>query len=161
MPIAEGSKIPADAAGFTLQDGHPNKVTMGDLLAGQKAVIFGLPGAYTGTCTNQHLPSYVKEAQALKAKGVDQIYCLAVNDVFVLEAWNKQHGSDDITMLSDGNGDITRALDLGFDASAFGLGFRSKRFAMYLEDGVIKALDVEEKPSACSVSTASAILARI
>lgn len=161
MPIAVGAKIPSDLTGFIFKDGAPTKVTLGDLLGGKKAVLFGIPGAFTPTCTNQHLPSYVKDAGALQAKGVDAIVCLAVNDVFVLDAWNKAGGDPQITMLSDGNGDITRALGLELDASALGLGTRSRRFAMIVDHGTVKALEVEEKAGQCTVSAADNILTKL
>lgn len=161
MPIAVGAKIPSDLTGFILKEGAPTKVTLGELLGGKKAVVFGIPGAFTSTCTNQHLPSYVKDADALKAKGVDAIICLAVNDVFVLDAWNKAGGDPKITMLSDGNGDITRALGLQLDLSAIGLGTRSQRFAMVVDQGTVKALEIEEKAGQCTVSSADNILTKL
>ena len=160
MPIAVGTNVPADVAGFVLDNG-PKKLSLGDVTGGKRVVMFGIPGAFTGTCTNEHLPSYVKEAASLRAKGVDEIVCLAANDVFVLQEWNRQHGSDDITMLSDGNGEIAGALGLAVDLSAVGLGSRVTRFAMVLDDGVVEALNVEEKPGTCTLTSAQSILEQI
>lgn len=161
MPITVGAKIPSDLTGFILKDGGPTKTTLGDLLGGKKVVLFGIPGAFTPTCTNQHLPSYIKDAGALQAKGVNTIICLAVNDVFVLDAWNKAGGDPQITMLSDGNGDISRALGLDLDLSAIGLGTRSKRFAMIVDQGTVTALEIEEKAGQCTVSSADHILTKL
>ncbi len=161
MPIAVGAKLPSDVVGFVSEDGLPVKRPLSDLVAGKKVVIFGIPGAFTRTCTKEHLPGFATDFDALTAKGVDSVICLATNDVFVLDAWNKANGDERITMLSDGNGDITRALDLGLDSSARGLGFRTTRFAMIADDGVVKALEVEEQASQCSVSAAANILAKL
>ncbi len=161
MPIAVGTQVPADPAGFVLSEQGPAKTTLGEVTAGKKIVMFGVPGAFTGTCTNEHLPSYLREAEALGAKGVDGIVCLAANDVFVLDAWNSQHGGREITMLSDGNGEIAAALDLAVDLGAVGFGRRVTRFAAVIDDGTVTSLDVEENPGVCSVSAAGAILAKL
>ena len=160
MPIAVGAKVPADTAGFVL-DETPKKVSLGEMTSGKRVVMFGIPGAFTGTCTNEHLPSYVREAASLRANGVDEIVCLAANDVFVLQEWNRQHGSDDITMLSDGNGAIASALDLAVDLGVVGFGSRVTRFAMVLDDGIVTALHVEENPGTCTISSAQSILEQI
>ena len=117
--------------------------------------MFGVPGAYTGTCTNQHLPSFAENQAALTEKGIDTVICMSTNDISVLDAWNAAHGAEHITMLADGNGDITRALDLGVDLSVVGMGFRTRRFAMFVDDGVVKALNVEESPATCGITSAS------
>ncbi len=161
MPIAVGAKLPTDVNGFVLEKGLPAKKSLGDIVSGKKVVIFGIPGAFTPTCSNEHLPSYTKEVGAFKAKGVDDVICLATNDVFVLDAWNQATGNAQITMLSDGNGDITRALDLGLDAGGYGMGFRTTRFAMIVENGVVKAIDVEESAVNCGVSAGPSILAKL
>ncbi len=159
MAIAEGSKIPADAGGIVWKDG-PTPVKLADLVAGKKSILFGIPGAFTPTCSNQHLPTFAKDAEAIAGKGIDQVICISTNDIFVLEAWNKASGGENITMLADGNGDVTRALDLGLDASGLGLGFRTTRFAMLIDDGVVTALNVEDSPRECTVSSAQGILER-
>ncbi|MEE9278083.1 MAG: peroxiredoxin, partial [Dehalococcoidia bacterium] len=151
----------ADVGGVIMEGGAPKPVKLSELVAGKKAIIFGIPGAFTPTCSNQHLPSFVNDAQALADKGIDSVICMSTNDIFVLQAWNQASGGENITMLADGNGDISRALDLGLDASALGLGFRTTRFAMYVEDGVVKALNVEESPRECTVSSAQGILERV
>ncbi|MXY79493.1 MAG: peroxiredoxin [Chloroflexi bacterium] len=161
MPIAEGDTVPADASGTTMQDGKPSATTLAGLVAGKKAVVFGVPGAYTGTCTNQHLPSFAENQAALTEKGIDTVICMSTNDISVLDAWNAAHGAEHITMLADGNGDITRALDLGVDLSVVGMGFRTRRFAMFVDDGVVKALNVEESPATCGITSASGILERV
>ena len=159
MAIAEGSKVPADVGGIVWKDG-PTPVKLADLVAGKKSILFGIPGAFTPTCSNDHLPTFTKDAQAIVDKGIDQVICISTTDIFVLQAWNKASGGDNITMLADGNGDVTRALDLGLDASGLGLGFRTTRFAMLIDDGVVTALNVEGSPRECTVSTAQSILER-
>ncbi len=139
----------------------PAPTNLAELLGGKKSVLFGIPGAFTPTCTNQHLPSYVNDAAALQAKGIEQVICMSTNDIFVLDAWNKANGGSSVTMLADGSGDITRALDLGLDLSARGMGYRTTRFAMVVDDGVVQALNIEESPAACTVSSAQAILERV
>ena len=158
MAIAEGSAVP-EAGGVIWADG-PKPTTLADLFAGKKSILFGVPGAFTPTCSNLHLPSFNDKAQ-LDAKGIDQVVCMSTNDIFVMQAWNESAGAEHITMLADGNGDVTRALDLGLDASGFGLGFRCMRFAAVIDDGVITALNLEEEPGACELTTASGILERV
>ncbi|PZC47568.1 MAG: cytochrome c peroxidase [Chloroflexi bacterium] len=161
MPIAEGASIPADASGMTFQDGKPAPTALAELVAGKRAIVFGIPGAFTGTCTNQHLPSFAQNQEALSAKGIETVICMSMNDISVLSAWNAAHGAASITMFADGNGDVTRALDLGVDLSVAGMGFRTRRFAMFVENGVVKALNVEEKPGICEISSATGILERV
>ena len=161
MPIAEGARIPADAKGTALADGKPAPTALADLVAGKKAVIFGIPGAFTPTCSNQHLPSFAQNQSALADKGIDTVICMSTNDIFVLNAWNAASGADHITMFADGNGDVTRALDLGVDLGVAGLGFRTTRFAMVVDDGVVTALNVEESPGTCEVTSADGILSRV
>ena len=161
MPIAVGSKVPSDPVGFILTGEGPTKTSLGEITAGKKIVMFGIPGAFTGTCTEQHLPSYLREADALEAKGVANIVCLSANDVFVLDVWNSQHGGSEITMLSDGNGEIASALDLAVDLGVVGFGQRVTRFAAIIDNGVVTALDIEENPGVCSVSAAGEILAKL
>jgi peroxiredoxin len=161
MPIAAGAQLPADVTGFVMENDAPTKKTLGELTAGKKVVIFGIPGAFTPTCDQQHLPSYVQELSNLKSKGVDQVICLAMNDVFVLKEWNKNNGDPDILMLSDGNGEITNALDLALDGKGFGLGQRTTRFALVADDGAVSTIEVEAKAGECSVSAAPNILSKL
>ena len=143
----------------TLQDGV-QAITTDDLFKGRKVVLFSLPGAFTPTCSAKHLPGYVEKMGDFKAKGVD-VACMAVNDAFVMNAWGKsQNVPAELTMLADGNGAFADALGLKFDASAFGMGERAKRFALYAEDGVVKALHVEA-PGEFKVSSAESMLEAI
>ena len=136
----------------------PNAFQVGDLTKGKKIVVFGLPGAFTPTCSAKHVPSYVANIDKLKSKGVDEVWCVSVNDAFVMGAWGKDQKADGkVVMLADGNGDFTRAVGLELDATANGLGKRSKRYAMVVDNGVVKTLNVEA-PGAFEVSSAEAIL---
>ena len=161
MPIAAGAKLPADVTGFVMENDKPTPKTLGELTAGKKVVMFGVPGAFTPTCDQQHLPSYVQELSNLGAKGVDQVICMSMNDIFVLQEWNKASGASSILMLSDGNGDITNALDLALDGTGFGLGQRTTRFALIADDGMVRAVEVEAKAGECSVSAAPNILSQL
>ena len=121
-----------------------------------------MPGAFTPTCTNMHMPSFVKNADAFKAKGVDAIAVTGVNDVFVMDAWKKSTGADGkIDFLADGNGEFAKAIDMAFDGSGNGLGTRSKRYSMLVEDGVVKKLNVEDAPGKCDVSGGEALLKQV
>lgn len=156
MVIATGSKLPA-ATLHTMRDGKPTPVTTDELFAGKKVALFAVPGAFTPTCSMAHLPGYVVQADAIKAKGVDSIVCLSVNDAFVMDAWGKSANAEELTMVGDGNGDFTAALGLEMDGSGFGLGKRSQRYAMIVEDGTVTHLAVEA-PGKFEVSAAEAIL---
>jgi peroxiredoxin len=157
MTIKVGDKIPSVTLRHLTAEG-PKTITTDELFGGKKAVLFAVPGAFTPTCSAKHVPSFVLNFDELTAKGVEVIACVAVNDAFVMGAWGKdQKAEGKITMLADGNADLTKALDLGFDASGFGLGFRSQRYAMVLEDGVVTVLNVE-KPGTFEVSSGEAIL---
>lgn len=156
MAIKEGDKLP-DASMFTMADGRPKKVSTADLFAGKKVVVFAVPGAYTPTCSLAHLPGFVAYADKIKAKGVDSIVCLSVNDAFVMDSWGKDKNAEELLMVGDGNGDFTRAIGLEMDGSGFGLGSRSQRYAMIVEDGVVKKLNVEAGGK-FEVSKAEAIL---
>jgi peroxiredoxin len=157
--IKVGDKIPSVTT-KRIGAGGMEEVSTDDLFKG-KVVLFSVPGAFTPTCSMKHLPGFVAQADAFKAKGVDRILCLAVNDAFVMKAWGDQNQVDGkVEMLPDGNGTFTRALDLEMDGSGFGLGKRSQRFALYAEDGIVKDLQVE-KPGAFEVSSAEAMLARV
>jgi len=144
MTIAVGDKIPESTLMQMTGDG-PAPVSTADLFAGKKVVLFAVPGAFTPTCSAQHLPGYIENADALSDKGADSIVCMAVNDVFVMDAWGKAQGADDkVSMVADGNGDFTSALGLELDGSGFGLGQRSQRFSLIAEDGVVTHLNLEE-----------------
>ena len=158
MSIQVGDKIPA-ATLRTMKDGKVQAVSTGEIFDGKKVVLFAVPGAFTPTCSDAHLPSFQVRSDEIKAKGVDTIACVAVNDVFVMDAWGKARGvGDDIVMLSDGNGDLTKAMGLELDGSGFGLGVRSRRYSALVEDGVVKALHLEPA-TAVTVSDAETILA--
>ena len=156
MAIKEGDRLPA-AKFNMMKDGKPTAVTTDELFKGKKVVLFAVPGAFTPTCSMAHLPGFVANADKIKAKGVDSIVCLSVNDAFVMDAWGKDKNADDLLMVGDGNGDFTKAVGLEMDGSAFGLGTRSQRYAMIVEDGVVKKLNVEA-PGKFEVSSAEAVL---
>jgi len=160
MTVKVGDKVPS-ATLMTMKNGTPGPVKTDDLFSGKKVVLFALPGAFTPTCSAKHLPGFVQHADDLKKKGVDAIACMSVNDAFVMNAWGQQqHADDKVMMLADGNGDFTRALGLEMDATKFGMGRRSQRFAMIVDNGVVKVLDVEE-PGAFGVSSAENILKQL
>ena len=142
MTISVGDRIPDVQLTLATADG-PQPVSSGDFFSGKKVALFAVPGAFTPTCSARHLPSYVEKAGDLKAKGVDEIACISVNDPFVMSAWNKADGSEDITMLADGNSEFADAVGLGMDAGKFGMGKRSQRYSMVVDDGVVKELNVE------------------
>ena len=156
MSIHQGDRLP-HATLHIMRDGRPAKVSVNELVAGKKVVIFAVPGAFTPTCSEQHLPGFVRHAEAIKAKGVDEIVCVSVNDVFVMDAWGRDQDADDIVMAGDGNGEFTQAVGLVLDGSTFGLGSRSERYAMIVEDGTITKLAVEG-PGKFEVSNAESIL---
>jgi len=157
MTIRIGDRIPS-ATLMQMKDGAPRPVKTDELFAGKRVVMFALPGAFTPTCSAKHLPGFVHNADELKAKGVDAIVCLSVNDAFVMGAWGDAQGAGDkVMMLADGNGDFTRALGLEMDATKYGMGTRSQRYAMVVESGVVKQLNVEE-PGAYAVSSAEHML---
>ena len=159
MTIKVGDKLP-DVKLVKATDGGPEAVQSADYFKGKKVALFSVPGAFTPTCSAKHLPGFVEKAGDLKAKGVDEIVATSVNDAFVLGAWNKSAGSDDITMLADGNGDFAEALGLTMDGSGFGLGKRGQRFSMIVDDGVVKELNVEQ-PGDFSVSSAEHMLGQL
>jgi len=144
MTIAIGDKLPTVDL-YRMGSEGPEKISSADLFAGKKTVLFAVPGAFTPTCSRAHLPGYVVKADELLAKGVDQIVCLSVNDAFVMDAWGKQQNADDkILMVADPGGEFTKAVGLEMDLSARGLGERSRRYAMVVNDGVVTHLNVEE-----------------
>jgi peroxiredoxin len=158
MTIAIGDSIP-HATLNALKDGV-QAVDTKDLFAGRKLVLFAVPGAFTPTCSAKHLPGFVQQLEAFKARGID-VACMAVNDAFVMDAWAKQQGvPEGLQMLADGNGNLTRALGLELDATAFGMGLRSKRYALYAEDGVVKQLFVDA-PGEFKVSSAEHMLGQL
>lgn len=160
MAVAPGDKIP-DVAIQTIGKGMPKPVQTGEILGQGKVVLFGVPGAFTPTCSDHHLPGYVVRAEDLKAKGVDTVACVAVNDAFVMGAWGKSQNVDEkVIMLADGNGEFTKAMGLEMDGSGFGLGTRSQRYAAIIEDGIIQELLVEPGPG-LSVSSAESVLEKL
>lgn len=162
MPISEGDRLP-DATLIRLGANGPEKVSVADLTRGRKVVLFAVPGAFTPTCHSAHVPSFIRQKDALAAKGVDEIVCVSVNDPFVMKAWGDATGatSAGIAMLSDGTGEYTHALGLAFDAPPAGLMGRSKRYAMLVEDGVVKVLHLEQGPGTCEISGGEAMVAAL
>jgi peroxiredoxin len=159
MTISKGDRLPDVTLVKATPDG-PQKVQTSDYFKGKKVALFSVPGAFTPTCSAKHLPGFVEKASELKAKGIDEIVGTAVNDAFVMQAWNKANGSDDITMLADGNGDFAEALGLTMDGSGFGLGKRAQRYSMIVDDGVVKELNVEA-PGDFNVSSAEHMLGQL
>jgi len=159
MTISVGDQIPEVQLFKSTAEG-PDKVSSKDYFAGKKVALFSVPGAYTPTCSAKHLPGFVDKASELKAKGIDEIACTAVNDAFVLGAWNDSSGSGDITMLADGNGEFASALGLEMDGSGFGLGQRGQRFSMVVNDGKVEQVNVEA-PGDFKVSTAEHMLGQL
>ena len=156
MAIQVGDKIPACTMKIMGEQG-PTDITTEEIFAGKKVVLFAVPGAFTPGCSLTHLPGYVVNADKIKASGVDSIVCMAVNDAFVMDAWGKSQNAEEMLMLADGNGELTAALGLELDGSGFGLGTRSQRFAMVVEDGTVTHLNVE--PGAgVDVSSAETIM---
>ena len=157
MAIQAGEKIPD----VKLKRTNMQDVTTAELFGGKKVVLFAVPGAFTPTCSEQHLPGYIEKADEIRAKGVDEIVCVSVNDAFVMDAWGKDRGiGDNVTLIADGNGDLAKALGLDFDGSGIGFGIRAQRFALIAEDGVVTKVAVEE-PMKFDVSSAESILAAL
>lgn len=159
MTIQAGDRIPDASLSVMTSDG-PKPVSTADLFKGKRVVLFAVPGAFTPTCSAKHLPGFVEHTEDFLSQGVDEIVCMAVNDVFVMNAWGKSANADRITMLADGNGDFARALGLDLDASSFGMGQRSQRFALIADDGVVTSLFVEA-PGEFRVSAAEHVLAEL
>ncbi len=158
MVIVVGDRLP-DAKFTVMTSGGPAPKTTSEIFSGKRVVLFAVPGAFTPTCHNNHLPGFLEQADAIKAKGIDEIVCTAVNDVFVLSAWARATGAEGkITFISDGNGDFAKALGLDLDGTPMNLGIRSKRYAMLVEDGVVKALNVEDAPGKAVKSSADALM---
>jgi peroxiredoxin len=157
MTIKVGDKIPS-ATLMEMKDGKPTPVKTDDFFAGKTVALFALPGAFTPTCSAKHVPGFVNNYDTLKSRGVDEIACLSVNDAFVMGAWGKdQQAGDKVHMLADGNGDFTRAVGLEMDGTKFGMGKRSQRYSMVVQNGVVKSLNVEE-PGAFDVSSAEYLM---
>jgi peroxiredoxin len=159
MTISVGDKLP-DVTLIKAGAEGPQQISASEFFAGKRVALFSVPGAFTPTCSAKHLPGFVEKASELKAKGVDEIVGTAVNDAFVMSAWNKAAGSEDITMLADGNGDFVEALGLTMDASGFGMGKRGQRFSMVINDGVVEQLNVEA-PGDFKVSSAEHMLGQL
>ena len=157
MTIKVGDKIPSAKLQHKTKDGVQT-ITTDELFKGKKVVVFALPGAFTPTCSAKHLPGFVNNFNELKGKGVDTVACLSVNDAFVMSAWGKdQNVGDKVMMLADGNGDFTKAVGLTMDGTGYGMGLRSQRYAMVVDNGVVKKLQIEA-PGAFEVSSAEAVL---
>ncbi|WP_033074047.1 peroxiredoxin [Sphingopyxis sp. MWB1] len=159
MTIKPGDKLPETTLVKATENG-PEQVSTADYFKGRKVALFSVPGAFTPTCSAKHLPGFVEKADALKAKGIDEIACTAVNDAFVMGAWGKGANADAITMLADGNGDFAEAVGLTMDGKAFGMGKRGQRFSMVVNDGVVEQLNVEA-PGEFKVSSADHMLEQL
>jgi peroxiredoxin len=158
MTIKVGDKIPSATLRYLSPEG-PKEITTDELFGGKKVALFAVPGAFTPACSQRHLPGFVERAADLKAKGIDTIACVAVNDPFVMGAWGKsQNVGDKVMMLADGSGDFARAVGLELDARGRGLGMRSQRYSMLVDNGVVKALNVEAQPGQVEASSADAML---
>ena len=160
MAIKVGDRVPS---GITLRYLTPEgvkAVSSDEFFKGRKVAVFGLPGAYTRTCSSRHLPGYVQNSDALQQKGIEQIACVSVNDAFVMDAWGKAHGSPDIVMLGDGSAEFTEAVGLTVDRISAGMGIRSQRYSMLVDDGVVKQLNVEPSGE-YGVSSGEAMLAKL
>ena len=159
MSIKTGDRIP-EVTLTTMSESGPSPISTTELFGGKKVVLFSVPGAFTPTCSAKHLPGFVDHAEDILAKGVDTIACMAVNDVFVMNAWGKSANAERLLMVADGNGEFTQALGLELDATAFGMGQRSQRFALVADDGVVTGLFVEA-PGEFRVSSAEHVLANL
>ena len=159
MTISVGDKLPEVTLVKATAEG-PQQISSGEYFAGKRVALFSVPGAFTPTCSAKHLPGFVEKAEELKAKGIDEFVGTAVNDAFVMGAWNKAAGSDEITMLADGNADFAEAVGLTMDGSGFGMGKRGQRFSMVVNDGVVEQLNVEE-PGDFRVSSAEHMLGQL
>ncbi|ANU08184.1 peroxiredoxin [Paraurantiacibacter namhicola] len=159
MAISVGDKLPDVTLVKPGAEG-PEKIQSGEYFAGKKVALFAVPGAFTPTCSARHLPGYVEKAGDLKAKGVDEIACTSVNDAFVMDAWGKSADAGSVTMLADGNAELAEALGLTMDGSGFGMGKRSQRYSMIVEDGVVKEINVEA-PGDFNVSSADHMLGQL
>lgn len=161
MPIKVGDRLP-DAKFRVMTAEGPKPVSTDEVFKGKKVALFAVPGAFTPTCSNLHMPSFLNNIDAIKAKGVNTVAVTGVNDVFVMEAWKKaSNAGGKIEFLADGNGDFAKAIDMAFDGSGNGLGTRSRRYSMLVDDGVVKTVNIEEAPGKCDVSGGQALLAQL
>lgn len=161
MAIKAGDMLPMDIKLKEMGEGGPKDVTVAELTKGKKVVLFAVPGAFTPTCSMKHLPGFVDQAAALKAKGVDEILCLSVNDAFVMGAWGKaQNATGKVRMIADGNCELSKALGLTMDGSGFGLGTRSQRFALIIKDGKVEEALIEPGPG-LTVSSVESVLSKL
>ncbi len=162
MTIAPGATLP-DATLLRIGADGPETVALSSLTKGRKVVIFGLPGAYTGTCTTAHVPSFIRTSEKFRAKGVDEIICVAVNDPFVMKAWSDSTRAADggVTMLGDPGSEFTKAVGMDFTAPPVGFYDRSKRYSMYVEDGAVKVVNEEDSPGTCEISAGETLLDQI
>jgi peroxiredoxin len=156
MTISVGDRLP-NTTFVKATDGGPEQVESADFFKGRRVALFSVPGAFTPTCSAKHLPGFIDKADALKAKGIDEIACTAVNDAFVMGAWRKANDADAVTMLADGNGMFAKAVGLEMDGSKFGMGTRGQRYSMVVNDGVVEQLNVEA-PGEFKVSSAEHML---
>ena len=159
MAINVGDRLPSVPLTLATADG-PQPTTSDEFFKGKRVALFAVPGAFTPTCSAKHLPGYVDKAADLKSKGIDEIVATSVNDAFVMGAWNKEQGSEDIVMLADGNGEFAKAVGLEMDGSKFGMGARSQRYSMIVNDGVVEQLNVEA-PGEYQASSAETMLGQI
>ena len=159
MTINIGDRIPDVQLTIATPEG-PQQTSSSDYFAGKRVALFAVPGAFTPTCSARHLPSYVEKAADLKGKGVDEIACISVNDPFVMSAWGERDGSQDITMIADGNGQFAEAVGLSMDGSKFGMGKRSQRYSMLVNDGMVEQLNVEA-PGEYKASSAETLLEQL
>lgn len=161
MLIEAGDRFP-DATVWTMEDGRIRSQDVKDLLAGRTAVLFGVPGVFTSTCSEEHLPGYIARASDFRDAGVDFVGCVAVNDAEAMEAWRRAyHAGEHVKMLADGNADLVTAMGAEMDSRAFGMGTRSRRWAAVVEDGTVRDIWVEENPGAVTVSSAESVLAAL
>jgi peroxiredoxin len=161
MPIKVGDRLP-DAKFRVMTTEGPAWKNTGDVFKGRKVALFAVPGAFTPTCSNLHMPSFINNIDAIKAKGVHTIAVTGVNDVFVMEAWKKASGADGkIEFLADGNGEFAKAIGMDFDGSGNGLGVRSRRYSMLVDDGVAKVINIEDAPGKCDLTSGQALLKQI
>ena len=161
MAISTGEKIPDTQLTLLGPDG-PEKRSTSDFFGGRKVVLFAVPGAFTPTCHNNHMPGFVENSSAIREKGVDEIAVVAMNDPFVMGAWKEASGADGkVAFIADGNGDFTKAIGMDADLSVAGLGTRSKRYSMIVEDGVVSHLNVEDNPGEASVSGAATLMSQL
>jgi len=160
MPIKVGDQLPS--AKFRVMTGEgPAWKTTDEVFKGKKVALFAVPGAFTGTCHKMHVPSIMQSLAAIKAKGVDTVAVTAVNDVFVMDAWKKATAAEGVDFIADGNGEFAKAIDMAFDGSGGGLGTRSRRYAMLVDDGTVRILNVEEAPGKIEVSGGDALLKQL